>query len=677
MMRRPAVFFSAAHPGVVHPFAPSRGLRSLARDVVEVESVMSWRSLSATCVLALSAVMGGCKEEQGIKVTSFKFTGVNAITDGQLRSVLATAPSAKLPWGEKHYFSRDQFQADLKRIEAFYRDRGFPDARVTAFDTKLNSDQTSVAVTVTVSEGQPVLVERIVFQGFEALPEEHRQALETTLPLKQGQPLDRALLQASRESALDELKDHGFPYATVQLADDPGSSDRHRVVTLTAEPGMLSYFGPVKIQGNSSVDNRIIRRQLTYRPGQIYQQSKLLESQRRLYTLEVFQFASVKTATTEPVPEIPTSVVVTEGKHRKVNLDLGYGSEEKARAELDWRHVNFFGGARTVGVLGRYSGLDRGVRLSVTEPYIFSRNYSLTLSGQFWHNDEPAFTLDTQGGQLTLTRRFGRASRPGLTAAAAASLPTTLSFGYVNEREDSTISEETLNDPTQRDDLIALGLNPDTRSAGGRRSALLIDAGRNTTDNLIDSHRGYVATAHLEQAGGWLGGDFDYTETVLEGRYYQSLGTRAVVAVKARAGSVAALGTSDQATVVPFFKRYFLGGATTLRGWGRYDVSPLDSTNEPIGGQTVFNFSTEIRVPITGKFSGVLFLDGGNVWADPWTFKVADMRYDVGPGLRYVTPIGPLRFDFGYQLNPIPDLVLDGEPEKRHFRLHFSIGQAF
>ena len=74
---------------------------------------MSWRSLSATCVLALSAVMGGCKEEQGIKVTSFKFTGVNAITDGQLRSVLATAPSAKLPWGEKHYFSRDQFQADL------------------------------------------------------------------------------------------------------------------------------------------------------------------------------------------------------------------------------------------------------------------------------------------------------------------------------------------------------------------------------------------------------------------------------------------------------------------------------------------------------------------------------------------------------------------------------------
>ena len=100
-------------------------------------------------------------------------------------------------------------------------------------------------------------------------------------------------------------------------------------------------------------------------------------------------------------------------------------------------------------------------------------------------------------------------------------------------------------------------------------------------------------------------------------------------------------------------------------------------TSEPIGGQTVLNFSTEIRVPITGKFSGVLFLDGGNVWANPWAFKVADMRYDVGPGLRYVTPIGPLRLDFGYQLNPIPGLVLDGEPEKRHFRLHFSIGQAF
>jgi outer membrane protein insertion porin family/translocation and assembly module TamA len=129
--------------------------------------------------------------------------------------------------------------------------------------------------------------------------------------------------------------------------------------------------------------------------------------------------------------------------------------------------------------------------------------------------------------------------------------------------------------------------------------------------------------------------------------------------------------------LVPFFKRYFLGGSTNLRGWGRFDVAPLSGAGLTIGGHSFMNFSTELRVPIAGNFGAVLFLDGGNVWYDPWDFNLDDLRYDVGPGLRYNTPIGPLRVDVGYQLNPIDGLLVNGEPEKRHFRVHFSIGHAF
>ena len=109
---------------------------------------------------------------------------------------LATAASSKLPWGEKHYFSREQFEVDMKRIVAFYKDRGYPDARVTSFDAKLNDAQTSVSLTVTIDEGSPVRVERLDFSGFDLLPPQHRRTLESQLPLKAGQPLDRALLQA-------------------------------------------------------------------------------------------------------------------------------------------------------------------------------------------------------------------------------------------------------------------------------------------------------------------------------------------------------------------------------------------------------------------------------------------------------------------------------------------------
>ncbi len=133
---------------------------------------------------------------------------------------------------------------------------------------------------------------------------------------------------------------------------------------------------------------------------------------------------------------------------------------------------------------------------------------------------------------------------------------------------------------------------------------------------------------------------------------------------------------NDDPTNVPFAKKYFLGGATTVRGWGRFEISPL-SEGLPIGGNSMLAFSEEMRAMLHGNLGGVLFLDAGNVWADSWGMKLNDLRYAVGPGLRYQTPIGPLRFDFGYQLNPIPGLLVNGEPQTRRWRIHFSIGQAY
>lgn len=637
--------------------------------------------------LLLVVILVACKEDQvGVEVKDLSFTGNAAASTNQLKSVLATAESATLPWGTKEYFSREEFEADLKRVVAFYRDRGYPDARVRSFDARLSDDQKSVRLRIDVEEGEPIRVERVVLTGLDPIPDEHRRDLESRLPLKAGAPLDRALLQAGREAAVDELRDHGFPHPDVAVSEAPGSSDRLRVVTYHAQAGRLAYVGPIEIAGTSSVNEQIVRRQLTFRRGQLFEQSKLRESQRRLYAMELFNFVNIQamdsaagpaaaagdavgTAQGEAANQIPTRVTVTEGKHRKVNFGAGYGSEEKVRGEIDWRHVNFWGGARTAGVFARYSALDRGVRLNFKQPYFFSPVHSLGLSAQSWFSDEPAYTLTTIGGRATVTREFTRGR-----SVTAGSRSTSLALTYANEWEEYTISEEALNDPTFRDDLIALGLNPETGEGRGRLSALMFDAGRNTTDNLLDAKKGYVAILHLETAGQWLGGDFDYREVSAEGRYLKALGSRALIAVRARGGSIDA---STEETPVPFFKRYFLGGSTNLRGWGRYEVSPLSEAGEPIGGLTFANFSTELRFPVVGKLAAVAFFDGGNVWSNSWDFNLNDMRYDAGPGLRYNTPVGPLRLDVGWQLNTIPGLIVDGEPQKRPLRIHFSIGQAF
>jgi outer membrane protein insertion porin family/translocation and assembly module TamA len=625
---------------------------------------------SLFCLLTLAAV--ACKEEGGVKVTSFTFNGTKAVTPKQLKSVLATSASSKIPWGEKHYFSRDQFEADLKRIVAFYRDRGYPDARVTSFDAKLNDTQTAVSISVNISEGEPIRVERVEFLGFEPLPQQHRTALEGGLPLKAGQPLDRAMVQASREAALDELKDHGYPYATVKINESPGSSERQRVVQLAADAGPLAKFGPVQINGNVSVGENIVRRQLTYRPGQIFRQSALQESQRRLYTAELFDFANVEPLQQDQKPtDVPTRVTVTEGKHQKVNFGVGYGTEEKGRVQIDWRHVNFLGGARTAGVLARYSALDKGVRVSFKEPYFLSPRTDFTLTGQTWHTDEPAFTLDTNGGRVTITRQFRRGGGPVLRSRPT----TTLSLTYANEYETYSISKEALEDLSFRDELIALGLDPRFGTGRGTRSAISLDGGRNTTNNLLDAKQGYVAAVHVEQAGKWLAGTWDYFEATGELRVFKSISDRIVAAAQGRIGSISAFGSPEEN--VPFFKRYFLGGATNLRGWGRFEVSPLSASGLPIGGFSFLNFSTELRTNLGRNFGAVVFLDGGNVIGDRFSFDLQGLRYDVGPGLRYQTPIGPIRADLGFQLNPIQGLLVNGKPEARHFRFHFSIGQAF
>jgi outer membrane translocation and assembly module TamA len=205
-------------------------------------------------------------------------------------------------------------------------------------------------------------------------------------------------------------------------------------------------------------------------------------------------------------------------------------------------------------------------------------------------------------------------------------------------------------------------------------SSLAFDIHRSTADNTLNARSGYTVDGHVEQAGRAFKGDYDFVETMFEGRYYAALGQRAVLAVRARGGSIGA--PHGDNLKVPFCRRYWLGGASSLRGWGRFDVAPLYS-GIPIGGHTMLESSAELRAPVWRNLSAVLFVDAGNVWNNAWDLNLNDLRYDVGPGLRYNTPVGPFRVDLGYQLNPIPGLLVNGKPEPRRFRVHFSIGQAF
>ena len=182
----------------------------------------------ALLLLAVAIVGGACREEGDIQISSLNFDGVEQVDKARSRTRCRRRGS-RIPWGRKRYFDRRAFEADLKRIEAFYRDRGFPDARVASFDVKLNDAQDKVDITLNISEGEPIRVAAIELAGFDVLPKPTAGALQESLPLRSEQPLDRQLALASRERALNVLRDEGYPYAEVTLAEEEAGPRQRRV----------------------------------------------------------------------------------------------------------------------------------------------------------------------------------------------------------------------------------------------------------------------------------------------------------------------------------------------------------------------------------------------------------------------------------------------------------------
>src|SRR4029453_7155270 len=162
---------------------------------------------------------------------------------------------------------------------------------------------------------------------------------------------------------------------------------------------------------------------------------------------------------------------------------------------------------------------------------------------------------------------------------------------------------------------------------------------------------------YLEQAGGWMPGTYNYYNALGEARdYYTPHGGRITFAAQGRYGSISPL---HQAPDIPLSKRYFLGGSAQMRGWSRFEVSPLSSSGEPVGGNSLLAATAEAPAGLLPRLRGALFVEGGNVWRSGWTAHFSDLKFDVGSGVRVETPFGLIRLDLGYQLNRIEGLRID------------------
>jgi outer membrane protein insertion porin family len=622
--------------------------------------------------VALMAVAGSaCHEEGDVRVSSIGFDGNRVFSDKQLKGVVVTQATGWQPWARPRFFNRTVFDTDLQRLKAFYDDRGYPDLRVTSTDVKFNTKHDAVSLLIHLDEGTPLLVDRVAFTGLEAVPSDVTGAL-TNLPQKAGAPRDRQLVAATRERVTFLLRDHGYPHARVESHEAPATQPKRVVVTIAATPGEPATFGDVSVVGLTSVHETLVKRTLSFAPGDQYRESRVLQSQRRLSRLGIFQFAHVRadpaaeaSATTSKVPMV---VTLSESQPTRFQFGAGYGTEDGPRGSVRWDHLNFLGDARRFAAEAKYSSRLRGGGIEFVEPYFLTPSVSFTARVGGWLTDEPTYTSERYGGRLGLT--YKRASERGVDLEP---IDYAVRVSYMNESLKYEIDAATLEDLTQFDQLIALGLDPITGRGNGRLTAIDLNLERTAVDRATDPHSGHSAELYLKHAAPWLGGVFRYDEIRAEGRVYFPVGSGMVWATRVGVGAILA----DPLAPVPVSERYFLGGSTSLRGWGRYQVAPLTTDGLPVGGRGMLEMSSELRMTIRGSLGAAIFADAGNVWAAPEGLGAGRIRVDVGPGIRWMSPVGIVRADLGIQLTPIDGLKVNGAPETRHWRIHFSIGHPF
>jgi translocation and assembly module TamA len=499
-----------------------------------------------------------------------------------------------------------------------------------------------------------VVVESVVLEGFDVLPARERADLEETLGLSAGETLTDKTEQVGGERAVEILQNHGYPYAEVVFARETVDPSRVRV-TVRAQPGTLGYFGRVDIAGNRRVDDAIIRRRLAYAPGDLFRRSAIERTQQRIGSLGLFKSVEIRAQDVDMQPaEVPTLITVVEQSPWQWNLSLSYAAGERLGLDGRISHLNFLGAARRLDLQGRVSAIERTGGVAFTQTEAWHPSLSLSLQAQQQEIEQPMFLVSSRGAQVSVGWQWTR------------SLATTISYASALER-----SEVDAN----LDILLPLAdgmLNAWSIDLNHRRVAPVPAAGVGAA---ADAPVTQVLSMHLEQAGGWMPGTFNYVNLMGDVRRYRRLvDDRIVLAGRVRYGSIdPARDESD----IPLLKRFFLGGSSEMRGWGVYELSPLSVSGEPVGGKSMLTATGEMRFRFLPRLTGAVFVEAGNVWQDPWNVHLDTLLYDVGPGIRVATPFGLIRLDAGYQLNTLDGLRIDGAPQKHRWRINFGIGEAF
>ncbi len=609
-----------------------------------------------------------------------------------IRERMYVRPASLLQFRHGRYSAR-LMQQDVDSITSLYQSNGFRDVSVTPrVEHGSDGKETNMTVFAVIKEGPQWLVGKMDLDG---VPEESRETVEGLLQSLPGQPFSELNVAIDRDNVLDWYYNQGYPDAQFQWGFTPSAEPHQMDIRYTVREGERKFVRDVLVSGLNATDPGLVAERVRLQPGDPLSRASMLETQRRLYELGIF--ARVDMALQNPQgEEARKNVLLDMEEARKYTVTAGFGAEIakiggcqtcleapagqagfSPRAYFGVTRRNFLGTGHIISLQSRASTLQQRAVVSYQAPQ-FRGNPNLNLLFSALYDDSRdvrTFTARRREGSVQVGQKISKAS----------TLLYRFSYRRVNVSDLKISSVE----------LIPFYSQP------ARIGMMATNFIQDRRDDPTDTHRGIFNTLDIGWAPRFLGSATAFTRFLGHNATYHpiGLGSRFVFARAVTFGWEQRLSGAQD---VPLPEKFFAGGAQSHRGFPENQAGPRDpETGFPLGGRALLMNQMEFRYPLLGEnIRGVLFADSGNVYSGLNTLSlrfrqrgIQDFNYmvhSVGIGFRYRTPIGPVRLDFGYTINPPQFFGFKGTlaelqagtgqktvQQISHFQFHFSLGQAF
>ncbi|HSG32001.1 MAG TPA: BamA/TamA family outer membrane protein [Thermodesulfobacteriota bacterium] len=578
------------------------------------------------------------QDEPGeIYISKIKLNNIGAVSKKEITENMATEFPSFLPWKKKPVFDEEILKEDVIRISNLYKEYGFYDVKIEYLIEQKNDD--FVDVIIDIDRGEKTVVKDFVLDVKPKLLDEEYAELLDAATVMSNEDFSQREYQKTKNIIANYFSNKGYPFAEIKSEALVNREDKWAKVDISVNRGYKYYFGTVSIKGNKDIDDKIISREILYKSGDEYSLTMLDRTRLAIFGLGYFKSVVIDPVFNEEQKVVDTVINVEQRKLGSVKVGVGFGTEDLFRGQIIWNHKNLFGGARDLEVSGKFSFLTQRLSASLIQPYLFDRDMDFISTLSTSRDDFPSYTSESLNFSNKIKKKI---------------------YNNINFYSSFDIQLSRLSE-------ISGSTSDFVEDDGYFLTFLSAGLDHSTVDNPLNPTSGRSLSFNIESSLGVLGSDEDFITSVLEFIGYKEY-KNIVFAKRLDIGLIQPFGSTDSLDV-PIFKRFFTGGSTTMRGFPFQELGPLDSGSEPVGGNTLLLGNLEGRFPIYKKLGGVLFFDYGNVFPDEFDFDFGEIKYAVGTGLRFDTIIGPLRVDFGYTLNP--------EPEIDRFQFFLSIGHAF